>query len=158
MRSCIVLCLCEAFSFFSRVLERSLHAPFIVSRRRRVTKILERGAILAGEAAPRPQGGLIRWRRGLYYGDMVSVLLALLLHVQACVPLLREWFLYFGIVVTCPIIPGPIVGMAYSSLWFGWRRGPRPRGAGIAVRSYPECGNSAPGRLIRTLHRHKSCV
>jgi hypothetical protein len=57
----------------------------------------------------------------------VSVLLALLLRVQACVPLLREWFLSFGIVVTCLVIPGPIDGVACLSLWFDWRRGPRPR-------------------------------
>jgi hypothetical protein len=27
-----------------------------------------------------------------------------------------EWFLSFGVVATCPVIPGPIAGVAYLSL------------------------------------------
>jgi hypothetical protein len=46
----------------------------------------------------------------------VLVLLALLLHVQACASLLREWFLSFGVVAMCPVIPGPVAGVACSSL------------------------------------------
>jgi hypothetical protein len=79
-------------------------------------KILVHGVTLAGEGAQRPRVGLIRWRHGLHYGGMASVLLALLLHVQACAPLLREWFLSFGVVATRPVIHGPIAGVACSSL------------------------------------------
>jgi hypothetical protein len=52
--------------------------------------MLVRGVILVGEGAPRPREGLIRWQRGLHYGDMALVLLALLLHAQACMPLLKS--------------------------------------------------------------------
>jgi hypothetical protein len=78
-------------------------------------KMLVCGRSLLGK---QPWGleGLIRWRRGLYYRGMASVLLALLLHCEACVPLLREWFLSFGIVATRPVIPGPVAGVAYWSL------------------------------------------
>jgi hypothetical protein len=79
-------------------------------------KMLVRGAILVGEGAPRPQEGLIWWRRGLYYRGMVLILLALLLHVQACAPLLREWSLSFGVVAIRPIILGPVARVACSSL------------------------------------------
>jgi hypothetical protein len=47
---------------------------------------------------------------------MASVLLALLLRVLACVPLLKEWFLSFGIVATCPVIPDPVAGVVCLSL------------------------------------------
>jgi hypothetical protein len=79
-------------------------------------KILARGMTLAGEGAQRPREGLIRWRRGLHCGGMTSVLLALLLRVQARAPLLREWFLSFGVVATRSVIPGPAAGVACSSL------------------------------------------
>jgi hypothetical protein len=79
-------------------------------------KMLVRGVTLVGEGAQRPQEGLIRWRRGPHCGGMPLVLLALLLHVQACAPLLREWFLSSGVVVMRSVIPGPVVGMACSSL------------------------------------------
>jgi hypothetical protein len=79
-------------------------------------KILARGVTLAGEGAQRPREGLIRWRRGLHCGGMTSVLLALLLRVQARAPLLREWFLSFGVVATRSVIPGPAAGVACSSL------------------------------------------
>jgi hypothetical protein len=79
-------------------------------------KMLECGVTLTGEEAQRPWEGLIRWQRGLYCGDMALVLLALLLHVQACVSLLREWFLSFGVVATDPVILGPMAGVACSSL------------------------------------------
>jgi hypothetical protein len=118
VRLCIVLCLCEAFCFFSR--RRTVPAcSFYSLKEVQGYKRLVCGVILAGEAALGPRGGLIRWRRGLYCGGMASLLQALLLHVQACVPLLKEWFLSFGIVATCPVIPGPMAGVACSSLWFG---------------------------------------
>jgi hypothetical protein len=79
-------------------------------------KILVHGVTLVGEEAQRPREGLIRWRRGPHCGGIALVLLALLLHVQACVPLLREWFLSFGVVATCPVIPGLVAGVACSSL------------------------------------------
>jgi hypothetical protein len=78
--------------------------------------MLIRGVTLVGEGAQRPREGLIRWRHGPHYGGMALVLLALLLHVQAYVPLLREWFLYFGVVAMRPVIPGPVAGVACSSL------------------------------------------
>jgi hypothetical protein len=54
---------------------------------------------------------------------MASVLLVLLLHGETGVPLLREWFLSFGIVVVHPVIPGPMAGVAFRSLQFdlAWR-------------------------------------
>jgi hypothetical protein len=66
---------------------------------------------------------------------MASVLLVLLLHGEACVPLLREWFLFFGIVVVRPVIPGPMAGVAFRSLQFdlAWRA--EASGAGNAARS-----------------------
>jgi hypothetical protein len=79
-------------------------------------KTLARGVILVGEGAQRPWEGLIRWRRGLHYGGMALVLLALLLHVKACAPLLRECLLSFGVVAMRPIILGPVAGVACSSL------------------------------------------
>jgi hypothetical protein len=79
-------------------------------------KTLTRGVILVGEGAQRPWEGLIRWRCGLHYGGMVLVLLALLLHVQACVPLLRECLLSFDVVAMCPVILGSVAGVACSSL------------------------------------------
>jgi hypothetical protein len=79
-------------------------------------KILVRGVTLVGEGAQRPREGLIRLRHGLHCRGMALVLLALLLHVQACASLLREWFLSFGVVATRPIIPGPMTGVACSSL------------------------------------------
>jgi hypothetical protein len=78
-------------------------------------KILVRGMILV-EGAQRPREGLIWWRRGPHCGGMALVLLALLLHVQACAALLREWFLSFGVVAMRPIIPSPMAGVACSSL------------------------------------------
>jgi hypothetical protein len=77
-------------------------------------KMLIRGVTLVGEGAQRPQEGLIRWRRDLHCRGMMLVLLALLQHVQACAPLLREWFMSFGVVVTRPVIPGPMDGVAIA--------------------------------------------
>jgi hypothetical protein len=74
--------------------------------------MLAYGVTLSGEGAWRPQKGLIRWWRGLYCRGMALILLALLLRV----PLLKEWFLSFGIVATCLVIPGPVAGVAYLSL------------------------------------------
>jgi hypothetical protein len=80
MRSCIVLCLWEAFSFFSH--RRTVPTcSFYSLKEVQGYKMLVCGVILAGEAALGPRWGLIRWQRGLYYGGMASVLLALLLHV-----------------------------------------------------------------------------
>jgi hypothetical protein len=74
--------------------------------------MLVRGVTLVGEGAQRPREGLIWWRRGPHCGGMVLVLLALLLHVHAYAPLLREWFLSFGVVATRPIIPSHVAGVA----------------------------------------------
>jgi hypothetical protein len=116
VRSCIVLCLCGVSSFFfALVLEWSMHAPFIASRRCRVTRCWYMGDP-CWRSRPGASRGLIRRRRGLHCGGMASVLLALLLHGQTCVPLLREWFLSFGIVVMCSVIPSPVAGVAYLSL------------------------------------------
>jgi hypothetical protein len=54
---------------------------------------------------------------------MASVLLVLLLHGEAAMPLLKEWFLSFGIVAVCPVISGPMVGVSFLSLRFdlAWR-------------------------------------
>jgi hypothetical protein len=78
--------------------------------------MLARGVILVGEGAQRPQEGLIQWRRGPHCGGMTVVLLALLLHVQTCAPLLREWFMSFGVIAMRPIILGPVAAVACSSL------------------------------------------
>jgi hypothetical protein len=126
--SCIALCLCEVSSFFfAPVLERSLHAPFIASRRYRVTRYWCVGDP-CWRSSPEASGGLIRWRRGLYCSVMASVFLALLLHGQACVPPLREWFLSFGIVATCSVIPGPVAAWRICPCSLTRRIGPRPRG------------------------------
>jgi hypothetical protein len=53
-------------------------------------KMLVCGVTLAGGGAWRPRKGLIRWQCGPHCGGMASVLLALLLCVQACAPLLKE--------------------------------------------------------------------
>jgi hypothetical protein len=75
--------------------------------------------LVCGRSLPRKQpGGLIQWRRGLHCRGMASVLLVLLLHGEADVPLLREWFLSFGIVAVHPVIPGPVAGVAFWSLQF----------------------------------------
>jgi hypothetical protein len=79
-------------------------------------KMLVCGVILVGEGAQRHRKGLIRWRRGPHCGGMALVLLTLLLHVQACAPLLREWFLSFGVVAMRPVISGPVAGVACLSL------------------------------------------
>jgi hypothetical protein len=73
---------------FSVHLEWSLHAPFIASRRCRVTRCWCVGDPCRGSSLG-ASGGLIRWRRGLYCRGMASVLLVLLLHGEACVPLLE---------------------------------------------------------------------
>jgi hypothetical protein len=103
-------------------------------------KMLVCDVILVGEGAPRPREP--RWRRGLHCRGMALVLLALLLHVQACVPLLREWFLSFGAVATCPVVPGPVAGVACSSMQFDWRRGPRPLRHELQRDLIPDRGNS----------------
>jgi hypothetical protein len=79
-------------------------------------RMLVCGVTLVGEGAQRPREGLIRRRRGPHCGGMALVLLALLLHVQACAPLLREWFLSFGVVATRPVISGPMAGVAMACL------------------------------------------
>jgi hypothetical protein len=79
-------------------------------------KMLVRGTIFVGEGAQRSREGLIWWRRGLHCRSMALILLALLLHVQACVSLLREWFLSFGVVAMRPVIPDSVAGVACSSL------------------------------------------
>jgi hypothetical protein len=79
-------------------------------------KMSVRGAIFVGEGVQRPREGLIRWRRGLHCRGMALVLLALLLHVQVCAPLSREWFLSFGVVAMRLVIAGPVAVVACSSL------------------------------------------
>jgi hypothetical protein len=83
-------CLCEGFTtrFFCVSLEWSLHAPFIASRRCRVTRCWCVGDPYRGSSLG-ASGCLIWWRRGLYYRGMALVLLVLLLHGEACVPLLE---------------------------------------------------------------------
>jgi hypothetical protein len=95
---CVVSCLCEGFttcfSVFSRMV---LACSFYSLKEVQGYKMWCVGDPCWG-SSPRASGGLIRWRRGLYCRGMASVLLVLLLHGRACVPLLREWFLSFGIV------------------------------------------------------------
>jgi hypothetical protein len=89
---------------------------------------------------------------------MASVLLVLLLHSKAGVPLLRECFLSFGIIALRPVIPGPVAGVAFRSLQFdlAWRA--KASGAGNAARSRFNHGNSGPEPSFRTLYTHESCV
>jgi hypothetical protein len=121
--------------------ERSLHAPFIASRRYRVTRRWCVGDPSRG-SSPKDLEGLIRWRRGLHYRGMVLVLLVLLLHGVVGVPLLREWFLSFGIVAVRPVIPGPVAGVAFRSLRFDLAWMAEATGAGNAARSRSDRGNS----------------
>jgi hypothetical protein len=89
---------------------------------------------------------------------MASVLLVLLLHGEAGVPLLREWFLSFGIVAVRPIIPGPVAGVAFRSLQFdlAWRA--EASEVGNATRSRSDRENSGPEQSFCTLYMHESCV
>jgi hypothetical protein len=121
--------------------ERSLHAPFIASRRYRVTRHWCVGDPCRGSSLE-ASGGLIQWCRGMHYRGMALVLLLLLLHGVAGVPLLREWYLSFGTVAVCPVIPGPVAGVAFRSLRFDltWRA--KASGAGNAARSCSDRGNS----------------
>jgi hypothetical protein len=75
---------------------------------------------------------------------MASVLLVLLLHGEAGVPLLKEWFLSFGIVAVCPVISGPVAGVALRSLRFDLACRAEASGAGNAARSRSDRGNSGP--------------
>jgi hypothetical protein len=62
-------------------------------------------------------------RRALSGGDVVCTVEAwrqyfwhccyMSRHVRHC---LGEWFLSFGVVVTCPVMLGPVAGVAYLSL------------------------------------------
>jgi hypothetical protein len=110
--------------------ERSLHAPFIASRRYRVTRHWCVGDPCRG-SSPEASGGLIRWRHGLHCRGMALVLLVLLLHGVAGVPLLREWFLSFGTVVVCPVIPVLWPAWHFGPCGLTWHGGPRPRGWGM---------------------------
>jgi hypothetical protein len=89
---------------------------------------------------------------------MASVLLVLLLHGEACVPQLREWFLSFDIVAVRPVKPGPVASVAFRSLQFdlAWRA--KASGEENAARSCSDRGNSGPEQSFRTLYTHKSCV
>jgi hypothetical protein len=89
---------------------------------------------------------------------MASVLLVLLLHGEAGMPLLREWFMSFGIVAVCPIIPGPVAGMAFWSLQFdlAWRA--EALGVRNAARSRSAHGNSGLEQSFHTMYTHESCV
>jgi hypothetical protein len=114
-----VLCCVAAVVLFSSSfcpLERSLHAPFIVLRRCRVTKCWCAVCPLLEEEP----GGL---ERALSGGDVVCTVEAWRRYFwhysymcQVCAPLLEEWSLSFGIVATCPVIPGPVASVAYLSL------------------------------------------
>jgi hypothetical protein len=88
--SCFLLLLWFFFFFLFSSLEMILACSFYRLKEVQGYKMLVCGVTLAGGGAWRPREGLIRWRRGPYCGGMASVLLALLLRVQACVPLLRE--------------------------------------------------------------------
>jgi hypothetical protein len=89
---------------------------------------------------------------------MASVLLLLLLHGEAGVPLLREWFLSFGIVAVHPVIPSPVAGVAFRSLQFdlAWRA--EASGVGNAARSRSDRGNSGSEQSFHTLYMHESRV
>jgi hypothetical protein len=88
--SCLALCCCGRCFFLSpRIIPA---CSFYSFKYVQGYKMLARGVTLAGEGAQRPREGLIRWRRGLHCGGMASVLLAMLLRVQAYASLLREWF------------------------------------------------------------------
>jgi hypothetical protein len=114
--SCLALCCVGGCSYFFPSLGMIPACFFYSLKEVQGYNMLVRGAIFVGEGAQRPREGLIRWRRGPHCRGMVSVLLALLLHVQACAPLLGEWFLSFGVVAMRPVIPGPMAGVACSSL------------------------------------------
>jgi hypothetical protein len=75
---------------------------------------------------------------------MELVLLVLLLHSEAGVPLLRKCFLSFGIVTMRPVIPGPMAGVTFQSLQFdlAWRA--EASGAGNAAWSRSDRGNGVP--------------
>jgi hypothetical protein len=77
---------------------------------------------------------------------------------EAGVPLLREWFLSFGIIAVRPVIPGPMTGVVFWSLQFDlvWRA--EASGAGNAARSRSDRGKSDPEQSFRSLYTHKSCV
>jgi hypothetical protein len=138
-------------------LEWSLLAPFIASRSYRVTRYWCVGDPCRGSSLE-ASGGLIRWHHGLYSRGMASVLLVPLLHGEAGVPLLREWFLSFGIVAVCPVIPGPMADVVFRSLKFdlAWRA--EASGAGNVTRSRSDRGNSGPEQSFRTLYTYESCV
>jgi hypothetical protein len=89
---------------------------------------------------------------------MASVLLALLLHGEAGVPLLREWFLSFGVVAVRPVIPGPVTGVAFRSLQFDLEWRAKASGAGNAARSRSDHRNSGLEQLFHTLYTHESSV
>jgi hypothetical protein len=108
--SCVVLLLVVSFSFSPHFGTVSA-CSFYILKEVQGYKMSVRVAIFVGEGAHRPHGGLIWWRRGLSCRGMALVLLALLLHVQACTSLLREWFLSFGVVAMRPIIHGPMAGV-----------------------------------------------
>jgi hypothetical protein len=87
---CVVSCLCEGFttSLF-RVSRMVLACSFYSLKEVQGYKMLCVRESLVGEAASGPRGGLI-WRRcGRYCRGMASVLLVLLLHGEAYVPLLE---------------------------------------------------------------------
>jgi hypothetical protein len=74
--------------------------------------------ILVGEAVSGPRGALSggvvvgtveAWRRYSWY---CCYMLRHVCHYW------REWFLSFGIVATCLVIPGPVAGVEYRSLQF----------------------------------------
>jgi hypothetical protein len=80
-------------------------------------KMLVCGAILERERAeasggPYPMASWpALWRHGVGTSGTAAT-------CQAWAPLLREWSLSFGIIATCPVIPGPVAGVAYLSLEF----------------------------------------
>jgi hypothetical protein len=112
--SCRALCCCGGTSF--RHPPGTIPACFFYSLKEvQGYKMLAYGVTLLVED-PEASEGPYPVGHDMHCGGMASTLLALLLCVLACVPLLKEWSLSFGIVAMCLVIPGPVAGVAYLSL------------------------------------------
>jgi hypothetical protein len=58
----------------------------------------------------------------------------------------------------CPVIPGPVAGVAFRSLQFDLVYRAEASRAGNATRSRSDRRNSGPEQLFCTLCSHESCV
>jgi hypothetical protein len=95
---CVVSCLCEGFTTSLFRVSRMVPAcSFYSLKEVQGYKILCVREIIVGEAASGPRGGLIRQRRGWYCRGMASVLMVLLLHGEACIPLLEGVVFYLSV-------------------------------------------------------------